>query len=224
MFNNRIYSICSLMYICVQLDRLFSGRKQCAKCCETLQPDELVMRGREHLFHTRCFSCHVCQTHLIKGSTFGMVGALIYCQQHYQQGSSQSTSGFNVNNNISGHSFPQPQQPADAYMTHHQEHPFGSPHHHHYDHHLHHYGQTLVQPASIVEPMETGGKLYGSPASASPVASLKNQRVRTKRRPSNKSDMISIMNGKLVNYLFLFFRFLTGAICCDWQRGKTIRT
>ena len=169
-----------------QLDRLFSGRKQCAKCCETLQPDELVMRGREHLFHTRCFSCHVCQTHLIKGSTFGMVGALIYCQQHYQQ-PSQSSSGFNVNhNNISGHSFPQPQQqqPADAYMTHHQE-PFNSPHH--FD--LHHFGQTLVQPTGLVEPMETGGKLYGSSVSASPVASLKNQRVRAKRRPSNKSEL-----------------------------------
>ncbi len=181
------------------------------------------MRGREHLFHTRCFSCHVCQTHLIKGSTFGMVGALIYCQQHYQQGT-QSVSGFNVNHNnnnnnnnhISGHSFPQPQQPADAYMTHHQE-PFGSPHHHHhYDHHLHHYGQTLAQPVSLVEPMETGGKLYGSPAAASPVASLKNQRVRTKRRPSNKSDMVSILNGKSKDFSsflpFSMFPFSDG-IC-----------
>lgn len=205
------------IHVICEPDRLFSGRKQCAKCCETLQPDELVMRGREHLFHTRCFSCHVCQTHLIKGSTFGMVGALIFCQQHYQQGS-QSASGFNVNhnnNNISGHSFPQPQQPAETYMTQHHQEPFGSPHHL-YDHHLHqHYGQSLVQPATtLVEPMETNGtKLYGSPASASPAASLKNQRIRTKRRPSNKSDMISIMNGKKSILCFVFVLFFLSFLC-----------
>ena len=49
------------------VDRLF-GTKQCAKCDLTLQSDELVMRGRDHFYHTRCFSCHVCNIHLTKGS------------------------------------------------------------------------------------------------------------------------------------------------------------
>lgn len=183
--------------------RLFGGRKQCAKCCETLQPDELVMRGREHLFHTRCFSCHVCQTHLIKGSTFGMVGALIFCQQHYQQGSAQ----FNNNNNQPFASSQQ-QPPVEGYMGHHQE-PFGSPVHpfdHHVHHHHQHYGQLMAhQPSTnlLVEPMIESNKLYhhqSSPASVSPASSLKNQRVRTKRRmqpsiKSSSSDMqVSLMN------------------------------
>ncbi|XP_057371602.1 uncharacterized protein LOC130692508 [Daphnia carinata] len=188
----------SRIYCREDYHRLFSGRKQCAKCCETLQPDELVMRGREHLFHTRCFSCHVCQTHLIKGSTFGMVGALIYCQQHYQQGT-QSASGFSHhggrdNNNIQHPSFPVHNAPAEAYMTHHQE-PFGSPHHP-YDHHGHqHYGQLVHQANPSMESMleSSAGKLYhqNSPVSGSSASSLKNQRVRTKRRmqPSIKSDM-----------------------------------
>ncbi|XP_045024760.1 LIM/homeobox protein Lhx9 [Daphnia magna] len=139
----------SRIYCREDYNRLFAGRKQCAKCCETLQPDELVMRGREHLFHTRCFSCHICQTHLIKGSTFGMVGALIFCQQHYQQGTVQSGFGHpggrdNNNMPIQHPSFPVHNASVEAYMTHHQE-PFGSPHHP-YDPHGHqHYGQLVHQ-------------------------------------------------------------------------------
>jgi Homeodomain len=129
---------------------------------------------------------------LIKGSTFGMVGALIFCQQHYQQGSAQS--GFN------NQPFAASQQPpVEAYMGHHQE-PFGSPHP--FDHHaLHqHYHGQMVHSTSLVEPMMESNKLYhhqSSPASGSPASSLKNQRVRTKRRmPSIKSsDMqVSLMN------------------------------
>lgn len=185
--------------------RLFAGRKQCAKCCETLQPDELVMRGREHLFHTRCFSCHICQTHLIKGSTFGMVGALIFCQQHYQQGTVQSGFGHpggrdNNNMPIQHPSFPVHNASVEAYMTHHQE-PFGSPHHP-YDPHGHqHYGQLIHQSNPSMDSMleSSAAKLYhqNSPVSGSSASSLKNQRVRTKRRmqPSIKSDMqASLMN------------------------------
>ncbi|XP_046445963.1 protein apterous-like [Daphnia pulex] len=188
----------SRIYCREDYNRLFGGRKQCAKCCETLQPDELVMRGREHLFHTRCFSCHVCQTHLIKGSTFGMVGALIFCQQHYQPGSS-APSGFN------GQPFAATSQqpPVETYMGHHQE-PFGSPHpfEHHALHQQQHYHGQMVHSTSLVDvPMMESNKLYhhqSSPASGSPASSLKNQRVRTKRRmPSIKSsaDMqVSLMN------------------------------
>ncbi|EFX65838.1 hypothetical protein DAPPUDRAFT_13685, partial [Daphnia pulex] len=134
----------SRIYCREDYNRLFGGRKQCAKCCETLQPDELVMRGREHLFHTRCFSCHVCQTHLIKGSTFGMVGALIFCQQHYQPGSS-APSGFN------GQPLAASQQPpVETYMGHHQE-PFGSPRpfEHHALHQQQHYHGQMVNSTGL---------------------------------------------------------------------------
>ncbi|KAK4020927.1 hypothetical protein OUZ56_002867 [Daphnia magna] len=195
----------SRIYCREDYNRLFAGRKQCAKCCETLQPDELVMRGREHLFHTRCFSCHICQTHLIKGSTFGMVGALIFCQQHYQQGTVQSGFGHpggrdNNNMPIQHPSFPVHNASVEAYMTHHQE-PFGSPHHP-YDPHGHqHYGQLVHQANPSMDSMleSSAAKLYhqNSPVSGSSASSLKNQRVRTKRRmqPSIKSDMqASLMN------------------------------
>lgn len=178
--------------------RLFGGRKQCAKCCEILQPDELVMRGREHLYHTRCFSCHVCQTHLVKGSTFGMVGTLIFCQQHYQMQSTQPQhDGYD--------SFPQHHH-QDGYLVGQQEHqePYGSPQHHQFEH-LHHYGVPAMvqqpQASHNIEALETSGsKLYVSPSQqSSPSTSLKSQRVRAnKKRPSNsKTDVTSIVSGKL---------------------------
>lgn len=127
-----------------------------------------------------------------------MVGALIFCQQHYQPGSS-APSGFN------GQPFAATSQqpPVETYMGHHQE-PFGSPHpfEHHALHQQQHYHGQMVHSTSLVDvPMMESNKLYhhqSSPASGSPASSLKNQRVRTKRRmPSIKSsaDMqVSLMN------------------------------
>ena len=66
----------------MSIGRLF-GTKQCAKCGLVLAADELVMRARDHFYHTRCFSCHVCGVHLTKGSTFGMLAMLIFCRDHY---------------------------------------------------------------------------------------------------------------------------------------------
>jgi hypothetical protein len=87
-------------------------------------------------------------------------------------------------------------------MGHHQE-PFGSPHpfEHHALHQQHYHGQ-MVHSTSLVDvPMMESNKLYhhqSSPASGSPASSLKNQRVRTKRRmPSIKSSVdmqVSLMN------------------------------
>lgn len=134
-----------------------------------------------------------------------MVGALIFCQQHYQQGTVQSGFGHpggrdNNNMPIQHPSFPVHNASVEAYMTHHQE-PFGSPHHP-YDPHGHqHYGQLVHQANPSMDSMleSSAAKLYhqNSPVSGSSASSLKNQRVRTKRRmqPSIKSDMqASLMN------------------------------
>ena len=106
------------------------------------------MRGREHLFHTRCFSCHVCQTHLVKGSTFGMVGALIFCQQHYllqQQQEQQQQEAICNNDQLGHHQLASPpfHHPHSLLQHHQQQVETGGGgggylmgHHHHHPHHL----------------------------------------------------------------------------------------
>ena len=194
------------------ISRMFGGRKQCAKCCEPLQSDELVMRGREHLFHTRCFSCHVCQTHLVKGSTFGMVGALIFCQQHYllQQQQSADQVGHLPSPPFHPHSLLQQQQqqldqqtPSNSYlMGHHHPHhlallhqqhlnqqePFNSPpHHYQYDHMQQQQqppygGQVMMQQQQ--QSVETNNELPTTVGKLfGSTVPLKSPRVRTKRRP-----------------------------------------
>ena len=164
------------------MSRLFGGRKQCAKCCEVLQADELVMRGREHLFHTRCFSCHVCQTHLTKGSTFGMIGSLIFCQAHYRPEQVDE----------SAHQAPPPQPDCYApYYNH--DNSYGRVHQYN--------GQQFYDPRSSMmqqpyDPIEAMGpnntKMYDPQVASSP----KNQRIRNKRRNSAKSEG-NISSGKL---------------------------
>ncbi|XP_025414878.1 uncharacterized protein LOC112686687 isoform X2 [Sipha flava] len=68
------------------------GIRRCGRCQAAISPSELVMRARDTVFHVPCFSCTVCMVVLTKGDQFGMRDGAVFCQHHYQQFASASST------------------------------------------------------------------------------------------------------------------------------------
>lgn len=65
----------------------FSGRifsKRCTRCGHGIQPNELVMRARDNIYHIQCFTCNWCNTTLAQGDYFGLKDRDVYCRTHYE--------------------------------------------------------------------------------------------------------------------------------------------
>ncbi|XP_028967752.1 LIM/homeobox protein Lhx9-like [Galendromus occidentalis] len=62
--------------------RLFSLRP-CSRCNIGIFSTELVMRVRDYVYHTHCFTCAWCNIPLSRGDTFGVRDQLVYCSLHY---------------------------------------------------------------------------------------------------------------------------------------------
>lgn len=59
-------------------DRLFAAK--CAKCSTSFNKDDLVMKARNKIYHTNCFSCVRCSKQLVSGEEFALQDDLLYCK------------------------------------------------------------------------------------------------------------------------------------------------
>lgn len=66
------------------MQRCFPRPRKCHGCCQSIAPNELVMRARNLIFHLGCFKCLVCDRQLNTGDEFGLgKDGLVYCRMHY---------------------------------------------------------------------------------------------------------------------------------------------
>ncbi|CAG7829482.1 unnamed protein product [Allacma fusca] len=62
--------------------RLYQVRR-CGRCQGGINPQELVMRAKDLVYHLQCFVCVICSRVLNKGDHFGMRSTGLYCEAHY---------------------------------------------------------------------------------------------------------------------------------------------
>ncbi|TRY62587.1 hypothetical protein TCAL_11715 [Tigriopus californicus] len=58
---------------------------QCSRCGVELQFGDTTMFIKPLWFHEDCFRCHICDTKLKKGESFGKIDGIPYCHVHYSQ-------------------------------------------------------------------------------------------------------------------------------------------
>nr|CAD7396642.1 unnamed protein product [Timema poppensis] len=59
--------------------------KKCLGCSERINPEELVMRALDSVFHLRCFVCVVCGARLQKGDQFVIKQGQLFCRPDYEK-------------------------------------------------------------------------------------------------------------------------------------------
>jgi len=69
----------------MELDCRIYGAK-CTRCCEKINPDELVMRVQDsYVYHVNCFVCCNCQQPLQKGEQFAFRAGQLVCRMDLEK-------------------------------------------------------------------------------------------------------------------------------------------
>lgn len=58
--------------------RLFAAK--CAKCSQSFNKNDFVMRARNKIYHTDCFCCVVCSRQLVSGDEFALRDDGLFCK------------------------------------------------------------------------------------------------------------------------------------------------
>lgn len=58
--------------------RLFAAK--CAKCSESFNKNDFVMRARNKTYHPDCFSCEACSRPLVSGDEFALRDERLFCK------------------------------------------------------------------------------------------------------------------------------------------------
>lgn len=58
--------------------RLFGAK--CAKCSESFDKNDFVMRARNKIYHTECFCCEACTRQLVSGDEFAVRDDRLFCE------------------------------------------------------------------------------------------------------------------------------------------------
>lgn len=65
------------------LNRVFAVK--CSRCNDRLQPNDMVMRAQNYVFHLQCFACCVCCQPLQKGEQFVMRSGQLFCRHDFEK-------------------------------------------------------------------------------------------------------------------------------------------
>lgn len=63
--------------------RMFSIK--CLRCGDRVQPNDMVMRAQNYVFHLTCFVCCVCCQPLQKGEQFILRGGQLFCRHDFEK-------------------------------------------------------------------------------------------------------------------------------------------
>lgn len=69
--------------ILVPVYRMFSIK--CLRCGDRVQPNDMVMRAQNYVFHLTCFVCCVCCQPLQKGEQFILRGGQLFCRHDFEK-------------------------------------------------------------------------------------------------------------------------------------------
>lgn len=70
-----------LYYLCIY--RMFSIK--CLRCGDRVQPNDMVMRAQNYVFHLTCFVCCICCQPLQKGEQFILRGGQLFCRHDFEK-------------------------------------------------------------------------------------------------------------------------------------------
>ncbi|XP_055323148.1 LIM homeobox transcription factor 1-beta.1 [Sitodiplosis mosellana] len=73
----------SKLYCKTDYDRMFSIK--CLRCGDRVQPNDMVMRAQNYVFHLTCFVCCVCCQPLQKGEQFILRGGQLFCRHDFEK-------------------------------------------------------------------------------------------------------------------------------------------
>ncbi|CRL06681.1 CLUMA_CG019478, isoform A [Clunio marinus] len=84
LLNYKCYVRNSKLYCKDDYYRIYGTK--CYRCCEKINPDELVMRVQEnYVYHVNCFICCSCNQPLQKGEQFAIRGGQLICQMDLEK-------------------------------------------------------------------------------------------------------------------------------------------
>ncbi|UJR23929.1 hypothetical protein I4U23_026901 [Adineta vaga] len=86
-FTKHGYILCKNDYIKYVQSLFFNEKRRssshvCAHCEQLIQPDEIILRAEQLIFHVKCFTCTTCNILLHSGDEFGIRENSIYCREH----------------------------------------------------------------------------------------------------------------------------------------------
>lgn len=58
---------------------------KCSRCGDRVQPNDMVMRVQNNIFHLPCFVCWICCQPLQKGEQFILRGGQVYCRHDFEK-------------------------------------------------------------------------------------------------------------------------------------------
>lgn len=58
---------------------------KCLRCGDRVQPNDMVMRAQNYVFHLTCFVCCVCCQPLQKGEQFILRGGQLFCRHDFEK-------------------------------------------------------------------------------------------------------------------------------------------
>lgn len=75
----------SALYLSLPIpsNRMFSTK--CLRCGDRVQPNDMVMRAQNYVFHLTCFVCCVCCQPLQKGEQFILRGGQLFCRHDFEK-------------------------------------------------------------------------------------------------------------------------------------------
>lgn len=81
-FKSKEY--CQLyVFVCFRICRMFSIK--CLRCGDRVQPNDMVMRAQNYVFHLTCFVCCICCQPLQKGEQFILRGGQLFCRHDFEK-------------------------------------------------------------------------------------------------------------------------------------------
>lgn len=58
---------------------------KCSRCGDRVQPNDMVMRAQNNIFHLPCFVCWICCQPLQKGEQFILRGGQVFCRHDFEK-------------------------------------------------------------------------------------------------------------------------------------------
>lgn len=107
----------ALFFFYLYLTRLFGSSGACSACGQVIPANELVMRvgpgpaapgpggggpSPGGVYHVKCFSCTKCQTQLMPGDRYAVIGGSLLCEQDCHKmikNNNNNNNNSNTNNN-----------------------------------------------------------------------------------------------------------------------------
>jgi hypothetical protein len=108
-------------YLALTVFRLFGSSGACSACGQGIPANELVMRvggagptgpaagaqtpanAAGAVYHVKCFACTKCQTQLMPGDRYALIGGSLLCEQDCHKMMKNNNNNNNVNTNNNNH-------------------------------------------------------------------------------------------------------------------------